>query len=35
MDDLDSAHFDLLVQVLSRLSSKRDYKLLLSTTNIQ
>ena len=34
MDDLNSTQFDLLVRVLSRSSSERDYKLLLSLENI-
>ena len=35
MDDLNPAQFDLMVQVLSCSSTERDYKLLLSPTNIQ
>ena len=35
MDNLDPAQFDLLVQVLSCLSWERDFKLLLSSVDIQ
>ena len=34
MDDLYSAQFDLLVRVMSHLTSERDYKLLLLLENI-